>query len=235
MRLPTFIGVMALLAAAIACTAPGAAETPQMVTVEVTSDSPTVQPTSTNTPQPVQGITCKVVRDVRVHSCTGPTAASAVGGSPAGSSFVPASWDGQSWYYGQIPTTSGPKWGWVSGLNTDGSPLVSCTGDMSALPKGYDPCPTATPTATWTPTPTDTPTATATATTSSTATPSPTATYNPLLCGNGTADKGETCGEPQLQCGGLQICVGCQCITSTCGDGVCAGREDHTFCPEDCP
>jgi hypothetical protein len=195
-----------LVAAVLACSAPGSSETetPAVVTLVVTPDggqTPTVDPASP-APTVPQGITCTVVQDVRIHSCIGISSSSVVGASVKGSTFTPTKWDGQNWYYGQVPGTGGPTWGWVSGLNSDGSTLVSCDGDKSALPKSYEPCPTPLPTATFTPLPpTDTPQPTATNTTP------------PNLCGNGIADTGESCGEPVfVGCTALYTCKSCKCV-----------------------
>ena len=215
MKLRIVIAVVSMLAGALACTAPGAAgtTTPSVVTVVVTSaggsgSSATQAATEASTGQATapSGISCVVQQQgVRIHSCVGASSASVVGSSPANSAFAPTKWDGQNWFYGQIPTANGPTWGWVSRLNTDGSTLVACTGDTSALPKVSEPCPTAIPTATNTPLPpTDTPTPlpTATATTSAAS-----------LCGNGVADTGEQCGEPVFKaCPNGRVCRSCQCV-----------------------
>lgn len=212
------IAVVSLLAGVLACSAPGgsaATPSPAVVTVVVTSAGDQANATqaateaaSTGQETAPAGINCVVQQDVRIHSCVGTSSASVVGSSPASSQFAPTKWDGQNWFYGQVPTANGPTWGWVSRLNSDGSTLVACTGDTSALPKVYEPCPTAVPTATSTatntPTPSDTPTPLATATASDT----PAA-----LCGNGVADTGEQCGEPVfLACSGGKICKSCKCV-----------------------
>ena len=54
---------------------------------------------------------------------------------------------------------------------------------------------------------------------------------NPIACGDGSVDSGETCGEPGLSCGVGEICItsSCICIPSICGDPCSADSQ----CPGD--
>src|SRR5262249_18305273 len=48
-----------------------------------------------------------------------------------------------------------------------------------------------------------------------------TCTCPPAICGNGTIEPGEVCELPQVNCGPLQICVGC----TQCAPCRCVGAE----------
>ncbi|MFA4930426.1 MAG: prepilin-type N-terminal cleavage/methylation domain-containing protein [Patescibacteria group bacterium] len=57
------------------------------------------------------------------------------------------------------------------------------------------------------------------------------------VCGNGTIETGEQCGEPGLQCLTNQNCDQCVCVAKTakCPDGGCDANENSDSCPSDCP
>ena len=222
MRKVLLVVSIALTLAALACTAPGAADsTAAPVTVVVTSaPSRSAGQPSSDQAQPVNssptpsGVLVRVGNQgVFIHSCTGASEASRLGTSPAQSQFTPTKWDGQNWFYGPAPVAGGSYInGWVSRLNSDGSELLTITGDPSTLPNAPDPCPPAPPTPTYTPPPpTDTPAPTATNTQPPTATTAPTATTVPT-CHNGVVDPGEQCGEPGLACDANHVCTSaCTC------------------------
>ncbi|USN54880.1 MAG: DUF4215 domain-containing protein [Candidatus Peribacteria bacterium] len=47
------------------------------------------------------------------------------------------------------------------------------------------------------------------------------------MCGDGTVDPGEQCGEPGLSCGATgDNCVACACEAGECGDGLTGANEE---------